>query len=284
MAFATGLPAHAQAYQYDFDPPAQAWGVTNYPTAAARFLTMSAAEQSGGPRTESILAYPFDVLPSASRDWAGAAKDMAYFVGYQLAGVAILYAMPESISGWTDEKKKEYNFQTWRDNVSSAHWDEDNWFVNYVLHPYWGGAYYIRARERGLDRWQSLGYSFAMSFIWEYGAEALFERVSTQDLIFTPLLGAVLGEFVFSPLRESIHAKQAPLSLTDKFWMLFTDPLGGLNAEVDRAFGVKPSYSLAPAAMLGPAQAVEVNAARLGMSSSLAQVRPAWGLQFRVRW
>ncbi|WP_367115459.1 DUF3943 domain-containing protein, partial [Marivivens sp.] len=33
--------------------------------------------------------------------------------------------------------------------MSHPQLDSDDWYINYVVHPYWGGAYYVRARERG---------------------------------------------------------------------------------------------------------------------------------------
>jgi hypothetical protein len=37
--------------------------------------------------------------PAKTPDYRGAARDAAYFVGYQIVGVAVLAAAPESVSG-----------------------------------------------------------------------------------------------------------------------------------------------------------------------------------------
>ena len=79
---------------------------------------------------------------------------------------------------------------------NQPHLDDDKFYLNYMLHPYWGATYYIRGRERRLSRWQSLGYSALLSTLYEFGAEAFFEPVSYQDLIVTPLIGSLLGEYV----------------------------------------------------------------------------------------
>jgi O-acetylhomoserine/O-acetylserine sulfhydrylase len=62
-----------------------------------------------------------------------------------------------------------------------------------------------RARERGFDERASFWYSFAMSTAYEFGAEALFEQPSIQDLIVTPVGGVILGEY-FIRLRARIGA------------------------------------------------------------------------------
>ena len=137
-----------------------------------------------------------------------------YLFGCQFAALAVLYGRPK-LSGWSDEDKQNM-FKKWRDNVSKPVWDDDTWWVNYVLHPYWGGAYYIRARERGFDQWQSFWYSALLSTPWEYGAEVLAEPVSIQDMIVTPVLGSLVGEYLFSPWRAHIRAKAGPLDWSDR--------------------------------------------------------------------
>lgn len=218
-------------------------------------------------------------------DWEGLRRDTWYFVGYQAATVALLNAMPAEETRFD---RGGVSFGKWRDNVTNPVWDRDSHFVNYVLHPYWGAAYYIRARERGLDRWQSLGYSALLSVIYEFGAEALFEPVSYQDLIVTPIAGWLLGEYVFSPIREAIKAKPDPDTM-DKVALILTDPLGALNGLTDRVFGVETEVSLAPIrpiAPSGPAAAAAFAEARGGWpgphrpSSNVA----SWGLQLQVRW
>ena len=144
-----------------------------------------------------------------------------------------------------DEDKRN-GFKEWRENVSKPVWDDDSWWLNYVTHPYWGGTYYIRARERGLDRWQSFWYSALLSTLWEFGVEAVAEPVSIQDMIVTPVLGSLVGEYLFSPWRAHIRAKAGPLSWSDKAVLVLTDPLGTINDQLDRWLGVKTSLQLQP--------------------------------------
>lgn len=223
---------------------------------------------------------PLDTRP----DWQGVGRDTAYFLGYQFAGVAVLYLAPESVSGWDREAKQDYSFSKWRNNVSEPVWDTDRWWINYVLHPYWGGAYYVRARERGLERTQAFLYSALLSTLWEYGAEALAEPVSIQDLVVTPVVGALVGEYIFSPLRERIRAKPGKLDWADKATLFITDPLGVLSAETDRLLGVKTTLRLQPIGQRMPALAARIGGEPLGTRAYSRSAAPAWGLQFSADW
>jgi hypothetical protein len=210
-------------------------------------------------------------------DWEGVRRDVTYFLGYQFAAIAVLYVAPESVSGWDREQKQNYSFSKWRNNVSNPVRDEDRWWINYVTHPYWGGAYYIQARERGLDRTQAFWYSALLSTLFEYGAEALAEPVSIQDLVVTPVVGFLVGEYLFSPVRERIRAKPGKLDWSDKTILFVTDPLGVLSAETDRLLGMETTLRWQPIGMQTPALA----ASPPGYSRSAV---PVWGLQFRGEW
>ncbi len=218
-------------------------------------------------------------------DWRGVRRDTAYFLGYQFAAVAILYVAPEQISGWDSETKDEYSLSKWRENVSNPVWkDGDAWWINYLTHPYWGGAYYIRARERGLDRTQAFWYSALLSTLFEYGPEALFEPVSLQDLVITPVVGSLVGEYLFTPLRQRIRAKPGALDWSDKALLFITDPLGVLNSATDRLFGVKTTLQFQPIGPGLPLLSSELESHRAATPVQLRRSAPAWGLTLRLEW
>jgi hypothetical protein len=169
-------------------------------------------------------------------DFDGLTRDTAYFFGYQFFIIGILYVLPESVSAWSDEQKEDYTFEKWKDNVTHPRWDPDEWYINYVLHPYWGMTYYTRGRERGLTEVGSLGYSFLLSSIYEFGLEALFEPVSVQDVIVTPVIGSLWGWYV-EDTRRAIKS-HSEFSGWDKTILIATDPLGSLNTMIDGWFGV----------------------------------------------
>ena len=240
---------------------------------------------SSGAAIESPVSEPL-LMP----DWKGVRRDTYYFLGYQFAVIGVLYVMPTSVTNWN---RDEDHLDKWWDNVTHPTWDDDDFYINYLLHPYWGATYYVRGRERNLSRWQSFGYSALLSTLYEYGAEALFEKPSYQDLIVTPVLGSLLGEFVFMPIRNRIKAKSGPLDTTDKVLLVLTDPLGVVGEWTDRLIGVDTQVSLTP--FRGPSAwrsnlrprtgAPEPGAMHGGPWFDPQRPRhPVWGLQLDVRW
>lgn len=181
-------------------------------------------------------------------DRDGLKRDTWYFLGYQVAAIGILYAMPESVTGWTDEQKRNYSISDWWNNVTNPGCDSDDFFINYVTHPYWGSAYYVRASERGYDARGAFWYSALLSSLYEFGAEALFEEPSIQDLIVTPTVGSLVGHY-FMGVRNDIRAQSASRGqrTTGQKWvMVLTDPLGALNRQVDKMFGHETSLQIYP--------------------------------------
>ena len=184
--------------------------------------------------------FPYLQIPNEP-DKSGLVRDSKLFLLYQVAIVGVIYLMPESISKWSEDDKNGNVFDKWEENVNNLRKDKDDWAINFIGHPYFGAVYYVRARHRGYDRESSFWYSAIMSTIYEYGIEAVFEPVSIQDLIFTPIGGAVMGEY-FMAARENIKrdiATKGYTSTSDKVKLFFTDPLGSINDKVNRMFGHK---------------------------------------------
>jgi hypothetical protein len=171
-------------------------------------------------------------------DRDGLISDTGYFFLYQVAFISILYIAPESISNWSDETKKKDRIKSWQENIREVVRDEDKWTVNYIGHPYFGAAYYIRARERGYQRGKAFWYAVALSTAYEFGIEAMFENPSQQDLIVTPVLGSALG-YYFETVRDDIRRSEArtgKLTGYDRFLLNVTDPLNYLNQYADKWF------------------------------------------------
>lgn len=208
------------------------------------FHVPQASAELSGSYAATVAAPGIEPRP----DSAGLRRDTAYLLSYQVVTIGILYALPESISNWSEEQKQDYDLKNWWDNIRNPQWDDDKFWINYLAHPYWGAAYYVRARERGYDERASFWYSMAMSAAFEFGAEALFEQPSIQDLVVTPVGGVILGEY-FMQLRERILAGQAPgapLSPRDRTVLALTDPLGAINRQVQSWLGRNAEASLAP--------------------------------------
>ena len=207
-------------------------------TEVSLLLALGTLSCQAGQIEEFDLELPGHANVDA-RDWEGLKRDTWYFLGYQWVTIGVLYMAPESVSSWTDEQKEGYDLSYWWDNVTHPEIDSDKFYLNYVLHPYWGAAYYVRAQERGYGPRESFWYSAMLSTIYEFGAEALFEEPSIQDLIVTPVGGALLGGY-FMKLRRNIRDREDERGYRttgDKWVWVLTDPLGSLNRQVDRLFG-----------------------------------------------
>lgn len=266
---------------------------------AAFALSPCLASEATAERGDTVEVHPVADAPAETQhghvaqrtaDWSGVRRDTLYFLGYQAVVVAVLYALPDE---QTRFDKDNAGWSKWRYNVTHPVWDEDEAYLNYGLHPYWGAAYYIRGRERGLTRWESFGYAALLSGLYEYGAEAFFEPVSYQDLIVTPLIGSLLGEFVFSPLRNYIRSKPGGPDRLDQLVLILTDPLGAANGLVDRLFGVESQVSFVPMRMARAARLPGVHgASRTFAAGGSEWARPdgahardvTWGVQIAMRW
>ena len=182
---------------------------------------------------------------AAAPDWIGLARDTGLLLGYQsVATFGIIYALPEDISRWPETTATGFG-ASWVHNVQHPTFDHDAWWINYVMHPYFGAMYYIRARERGFGEFQSFLYSAFASTMYEFGVEAFFEKPSIQDLIVTPVAGALLGGFVLEPVRRHIRSKPT-LDWYDHVGLVLTDPIGALNTIVERVLGIKSTFRIAP--------------------------------------
>lgn len=241
-------------------------------------LTSTDDEQQicgGGPGTCNDGSFDAD-----SRDRAGLKRDTWYFLGYQAATIGIIYAMPEGVSGWTQEQKDGYSVSIWWDNVTHPQIDSDDSYINYILHPYWGAAYFVRAKERGYNDIESFWYSVLLSSAYEFGVEALFEEPSIQDVITTPIGGSLVGMY-FINVRDNIREREIAIghrTTKDKWLWVLTDPLGSLNRQFDKLFGRETELHVRPYSYVRrrdpgmPFEPIPWDEDRV------------YGLEFRLRW
>lgn len=273
----------------DWSPLAQTqfdeWFTTNHPAQRLwpccediRWATFVDRQQDYFEDAQQDYAY--GLMSHEYRDRAGLKRDTYYFLGYQLVSIGVLYILPESMSGWSDEQKEEYSLSRWWYNVRHPTWDSDDFFINYVTHPYWGAAYFVRARERGYTNRESFWYSAMLSAMYEFGAEALFEQPSIQDLIVTPVLGSLLGRY-FMGVRENteIGAIERGYKTTKDKWILgLTDPLGFINGYVDKWLGLDAGLQLRPYTKVNQ----RTHAAPFG--PPVWEKDTEYGLAFSLRW
>lgn len=209
--------------------------------------------------------------PPKRRDFRRLGYDSAMYLGAAVIGFGVLWSMPESATNWDKEEMKEKGILwKWKENVKAGPvWDEDDWVLNWITHPYCGGIYYMTARSSGFTVLESFGYSAFMStFFWEYGIEAFAEVPSKQDLIITPVVGSMVGEGFFYAKKSIMRhdrkiLKSKMLGYTTLFLM---DPF---NTLLD-GFGYKERVK------------TQMNLAPVGVNQF--SKAPIWGVQFSARF
>lgn len=175
-------------------------------------------------------------------DWDGVRRDTAILFGAQVVAAGVTLMLPESVSGWSSADKQN-SFKKYGNNFVHPVLDKDKFYINYILHPYWGATYYTRARERGLSKGESLAYSTVISALYEFGAECFYEKPSIQDLIVTPVVGSLIGAYIFEPFRDSIR-QRGDLRWYDHAALAATDPIGLLSLGFEKMFGIKPTIKI----------------------------------------
>ncbi len=246
------------------------------PSAGGLLLCYQAAAADASTPADldpRILAHPGLWSRPATPDYDGIRTDTYYFLGYQFFILGILYVLPESVSGWSDEQKEDTTVSTWWENVRNPAWDKDEHYINYILHPYWGGAYYVRATERGFEPWEAFWYSVLLSTLFEFGAEAIFEQPSVQDLFVTPIVGAAWGHYMvkWHDATKARVLRTGQLRWRDRAVFVATDPLGASNRLVYRVLGRDTKIRVQP--YLAHTR-----------SEAPAGRAPAWGMRLQLRW
>jgi hypothetical protein len=89
------------------------------------------------------------------------------------------------------------NWNTGWHHVIHGPWtlDNDPFGMNFIMHPYMGSINYGFARSAGLNFWESFGYNFAASYVWETFGET--GPPSINDQLMTSFGGSIMGEALF---------------------------------------------------------------------------------------
>lgn len=97
-----------------------------------------------------------------------------------------------------DVNREDWDLPSIRQRLTFDAWRYDNNsnLFNHILHPFGGANFYGVSRINNLSVLESAAYTAAASFFWEFALEWR-ELVSINDLIFTPISGIAVGEFVF---------------------------------------------------------------------------------------
>jgi hypothetical protein len=117
------------------------------------------------------------------------------------------------------------NLSTIRRNLHSS-WvvDRDPFEINQLGHPYAGSMYQGFARASGLDYWESLGYTFAGSALWEIAGERSLP--SRNDQINTGIGGSFLGEILFRLANLTLEHENLPPFWREAAAAVISPPVG----------------------------------------------------------
>jgi hypothetical protein len=171
--------------------------------------------------------------------------------GASLITLGALYLAPSSFTNWDKSEADSSNlFRKWKQNVSDGPvMDKDDFFLNYVTHPYSGAIYYMGARSAGANIYYSFLFSTLLStFFWEYGIEAFAEIPSKQDLIITPVAGSIFGEG-FYLVKRHIVANDGKLLSSKVFGSTISfiiDPLTEVSSLFRKTKNKKMDFSSYP--------------------------------------
>jgi hypothetical protein len=108
-------------------------------------------------------------------------------------------------------------------------WDGDRWEINLLGHGLMGSELYLRARQCEHGVAASLAFAAASTVVWEYGVEVWNSRPSANDLLWTPLGGALLGELRYFTWGMAASLPRGARAVV----RALVDPFG----ELERALG-----------------------------------------------
>ena len=121
------------------------------------------------------------------------------------------------------------SFKTIKENFKHGFiWDNDQLGSNTFLHPYNGSLYYTAGRANGFNSWQSELFAISGSALWELFMEC--EYPSTNDVIATPIGGAVIGETLFRASDALIDDRTHGADRFERELAVFIlSPMRGIN-------------------------------------------------------
>lgn len=133
-------------------------------------------------------------------------------------------------NAWVRKDTTAYvTMETWRANLKGGWgWDQDNFLVNMMGHPYAGSLHFAGARSNGMGFWASTPFTFFHSVMWEYFGETT--QPSLNDFVDTGLGGIALGE-MFHRVAATIRDNEAGggARFLREFAALPFDPVGTFN-------------------------------------------------------
>ncbi|OQY34948.1 MAG: hypothetical protein B6241_03475 [Spirochaetaceae bacterium 4572_59] len=109
-------------------------------------------------------------------------------------------------------------------------WDQDEFIVNHLGHPYQGFVYYSAGRSAGNGFWTSATLSVMGSLSWELLMET--ETPSKNDLIITTFGGITTGKILFRLSESLLYGEDGSIENPGLFRRIaasFMSPFSGIN-------------------------------------------------------
>ncbi|MDF2154288.1 DUF3943 domain-containing protein [Vibrio sp. CAU 1672] len=226
--------------------------------------------------------HPKHQIVPKDKDWDYLMGQTYTILGLSVATVGLMTFLPESITKWDEEDRDMSQLgKKWKDNVKNGPvWDRDEHFLNYIMHPYFGGVYYTAARHAGYNEFESFLYSATMStFFWEYGVEAFAEVPSWQDIFITPFFGAVVGEMMLTAEQDIVsNGGEVMGSETMGDVSLFLlNPVGHIHYWVSNAWGGSADFQFSSTPWFG-----NQDAAQFAMDAGASYDRQFYGVELKM--
>lgn len=132
------------------------------------------------------------------------------------------------VSYWAGNDFSKISFDTIGQNFRKG-WiiDTDPYWVNQFGHPYEGQAFYTAARSTGHNFYESLGFAFLGSLMWEQFMEV--QSPSVNDQVTTPGGGTVLGEVLWRMHRLILDSAGENPSFWRQLGAFVVSPVAGVN-------------------------------------------------------
>ncbi|MCL2155102.1 MAG: DUF3943 domain-containing protein [Leptospirales bacterium] len=177
--------------------------------------------------TKNINGYEFNYAMRRSSTYLALRTSIEILASCSLGVINYFVTREVNAADW------QYRY-TWHDAkykfIDGWYWDPNNFNTNTIYHLYAGATYYMIGRSNYYSIPESFLWSFGGSLMWEYFGEWR-EQVSLNDMIFTPTLGSLTGEF-FIQSANFIERNMKPGFLREAL-MLILYPFGSINRWID---------------------------------------------------
>lgn len=180
-----------------------------------------------GNEVTEIKGYEFNYTIKRSSSYYAERTIIEILLGCGVGVTNYYLTKFENMVDW----KYTYSWDDAQQKVKDGwYWDPNNFNTNTIYHIYAGMSYYQIARSNYYTIPESLVWTFAGSFFWEFFGEWR-EQVSMNDMIFTPMLGAITGEALIQTCNY-METHMSPGPVREIIYFVI-NPFGWINKMID---------------------------------------------------